>query len=118
MGGSLTDGLLIEAPRTLLQRFPKIRLSGPSDYLNLTKIPGVSARVDSTGGSQAAPASLRRIDNSYEILIDTSSVERLQSDPVRFHLYFDTFFVPKKLGINVDTRELVVRKPLVVQLIR
>ena len=35
----------------------------------------------------------RRIDDSYEILRDTSSVQLLQFDPVRFHLDFDSFFV-------------------------
>ena len=34
-GWVTSHGLLIEAPRTLLQRFPKIRLSGPADCLIL-----------------------------------------------------------------------------------
>jgi len=50
-------------------------------------------------------------------LIDTSSIELPPSDQVRLRLHFDTFFVPKKLGINGDERELVVKAPTLIQLI-
>jgi len=33
------------------------------------------------------------------------------SCPVTIHLTFDRYFVPSKLGINTDTRELVVPEP-------
>ena len=40
------------------------------------------------------------------------------SDQVRLHLTFDTFFVPEEIGIIPDTRELVVRAPRIVEVIR
>lgn len=38
------------------------------------------------------------------------------SNQIRVHLSFDTFFVPKRLGINEDIRELVLPAPALVQL--
>jgi hypothetical protein len=68
-------------------------------------------------GSLPVPASLQRTDGGYEIRIDTSAVELPPFDPVRFQLTFDTFFLPKEIGINDDTRKLVVPAPTFVQLI-
>jgi len=117
-GGWVTrDGLLIQVSHADLQRFPIIRLRGSFDSSRLANVPTVSAAIDTEAGSQALPASMRRIDNDYEILIDTSSIELPPSDQVRLRLRFDTFFVPKKLGINGDERELVVKEPTLVQLI-
>jgi hypothetical protein len=85
----------------------------------LPKIPSPLATIDTEGTSEkVVPASFRRTDNSYEILIDTSFAELPHSDKVRLHLKLDTFFVPQHLGINSDTRELVVPAPSLVQLIR
>jgi hypothetical protein len=80
-------------------------------------VPTVSAMIVSADQTQAVPASLERHNNSYEILIDFSKMELPPSDPVRVHLNFDTFFVPNKIGINADTRELVLNAPTIVQLI-
>ena len=112
------DGLSIEAPRAALLRFPKIRLSGTTDYSRLPKTPGVSATVDTAAGPQSVPASFHRTDTGYEILIDTSATELPPSDSIILHLHFDTFFVPKNVSKSDDDRELVVRAPTLVQLIR
>ena len=74
--------------------------------------------LDTASGPQSVPASFRRTDTRYEILIDTSSTLLPQPDNVSLHLHFDTFFVPKNLGHSDDTREFVVRAPTLVQLIR
>jgi hypothetical protein len=118
-GGWLTrDGLLIEAPRAALHRFPKIRLSGLADYSRLPKTPTVSATVDTTSGPQLVPALFKRTETGYEILIDTSPTELPPSDNIVLRLQFDTFFVPKNVGNSDDARELVARAPTLVQLIR
>ena len=112
------DGLSIDATRTALQRFPMIRLVGQADYSRLRNVPDVSATVDSVVGLQPAPASFRRIDSGYEILIDTSSLILPSSGDVSIRLHFSTFFVPKTMGNSDDDRELVVRAPTLVQLFR
>lgn len=112
------DGLSIEAPRTTLLRFPKIRLSGTADYSRLPKTPAVSATVRAATGPQSVPASFHRTGAGYEILIDTSATELPPSDTIILHLHFDTFFVPKNVGKSDDARELVARAPTLVQLIR
>ena len=118
-GGWLTrDGISIEASRTALQRFPMIRLVGQADYSRLANLPAVTATVETATGLQSAPASFRRVDNGYEILVDTSSLMLPSSESVSIHLHFSAFWVPKSLGISDDERELVVRAPNLVQLVR
>jgi len=116
-GGWVTyDGLTIEATHETLQRFPVIRIAGNASYSRLPKFPTVTATIDTNAKAEAVPASLHQNGNSYEILIDLSNIELPQSDPIRLRLNFDTFFVPKKIGINEDTRELVLPAPSLVRL--
>jgi hypothetical protein len=112
-----SNGITLEVPNDVLQRFPKIRLSGAANYSWLPKVPSVSATVETGAETNAVPALLQRTDNSYEIMIDFSQLNVPSSDPVKIRLNFDTFFVPKKIGINGDTRELVVNAPTLVQLL-
>ena len=56
-------------------------------------------------------ASLNRDGSSYEIAIDLQKVDLSRTDPVRVHIAFDTFYVPNKLRMNGDMRELVIRAP-------
>jgi len=109
-------GLTVEASRVDLRRFPTIRISGPAYYW-LPKLPTVSVTIETERSSLAVPALFRRVDDGYEILVDTSSTDLPPSDPTRLSVTFDTFFVPKNLGMNEDTRELVVPAPNLVQLL-
>jgi hypothetical protein len=118
-GGWITSyGFSVEAQRAALRRFPIIRLSGPCDYSRLPKTPVVAATIETEEDHLAVPASWRRINDSYEIMIDTSSIALPWSDRIRTHISFNSFFVPKNLGINDDTRELVAPAPKIVELIR
>jgi hypothetical protein len=109
-------GVSISANRADLERFPQIRLSGPADFTHSSKVPTVSAAIETEGGSIALYSSLRVIGKRYEIFIDTSSVKDLP-DPVRVSLSCDTFSVPKKLGLSGDTCELVMPSPDRVELL-
>jgi hypothetical protein len=57
------------------------------------------------------PATLMRDGRNYTISFDASSLGNPRDEPVRFHVSFDVFFVPKAIGINEDTRELVIPAP-------
>jgi hypothetical protein len=118
-GGWITrHGLSLTAPRAVLERFPVIRVIGSADYTRLPGIPGVRATIDAEGNSQTAKASFRRIDNGYEILIDTSSIDLPSAIQVHIQLDFDTYFMIHQKGHEHDARELVVKAPTLVQLLR
>jgi hypothetical protein len=113
-----SKGIAISANRGDLERFPQIRLSGSGYSSYLPKVPTISAAIETETGSTTLSSSLRRTGARYEILIDVSSIKNLPTDPVRISISFDTFFVPSKLGINADNRELVVPAPDLVELLR
>src|SRR5260370_18638220 len=69
------DGLLVEAPRAALHRFPKIPLCGPAGYSRPPKVPTASATVDSADSPQPAPASFQSVATRYENPIDTFALE-------------------------------------------
>jgi hypothetical protein len=111
-GGWITSrGLDLEAERDTLARFPVIRLAGVTDFAWLSKVPKVSVTVPTGKGFLQVPATLMRDGNSYTISLDTSSLELPPAEHIRFHISFDVFFVPKAIGLNEDTRELVVYAP-------
>ena len=112
-----SHGFSLEAAKSVLERFPMIRLAGPADYSRLMKIPAVEATVDADKSPQIAPASFRRVGSEYEIVIDTSSLKLSPTDSVNIRLNFDSFFVPNK-GTGNDFRELVARAPVLVELFR
>jgi hypothetical protein len=117
-GGWITSsGLVMEASRASLQKFPIVRLVGAANSV-LPKLPTVSATVDTAAGPQNVAASFQQHGDRYEIRIDTLSARAAMPDQVRLHLMFDTFFVPKNLGINSDTRELVMMAPTRIELVR
>ena len=67
---------------------------------------------DSIGSalSTGLPAKITVSDNRYKIVIDCSNACAHMVEPT-IHLKFDRFFVPSKVGINADTRELVLYAP-------
>jgi hypothetical protein len=117
-GGWITShGLTLEATTSVLKRFPIIRLIGPADYARLTKIPAVEAMVETDKTTQSVPATFQRVENSYGIVIDTSSLQLPESDTVSIRANFDSFFASKR-GAEEKARELVVKAPSLIQLLR
>jgi hypothetical protein len=95
-----------------------IQLTGSADYSRLQKIPTLEATIDTSEGSQTAPASFQRVDNGYEIRVNTSSIRLPPAGQVHIRLDFNSFFVPKTTGAGIDTRELIVKAPTLVKLVR
>jgi hypothetical protein len=106
-----SDGLTLQVSRETLQRFSRIQLSGTSDFSRLPKTPSVSATVDLNSGPQSVPAALKRDGSNYQITLDVPKIDPSQTDPVRVHISFDTFFVPNTLRKNGDMRQFVVHAP-------
>ena len=114
-----SKGLSVGASRAALERFPFIQIKGKGNYDWLKTLPSVSATVETNGQVQTLPASFRKDDADYRIIIDTSTLKPIAGDErVQVHLAFDSFFVPKEIGINEDTHELVVWAPTKISLLR
>jgi hypothetical protein len=117
-GWITSRGLSVEATRSALERFPMIRLTGPADFSRLVEIPAVEATIDGDKRSQTVPVSFQRVGSGYEIVIDTSSLRFPPTDHVDIRLNFNSFFVPNTKEADDDTRKLVVKAPVLVQLFR
>jgi hypothetical protein len=118
-GGWITShGLSLEAAKTALERFPIIRLTGSAAYSRLPKIPTVDATIDADMISQTAPTSFQLVGSDYEIVIDTSSLRFPPADHIYIRLNFDSFFVSNTKETGNERRDLVVKAPVLVQLLR
>jgi hypothetical protein len=115
-GWITSHGLDVEVGRDALEKFPVISLVGVADFALLSKVPKVSVTNQTVNSPSQIPAILKRDKNNYSISFDTSSLDLPQVPLLRFHLSFDVFFVPKAIGLNDDTRELVVYAPLRVEM--
>jgi len=111
-GWMTSAGVTLEVDSSYLQRWPFIFIEGAANYDVLGGEPRPSAVVvDPAGGpGTALPVKLKRVGYRYEIVIDGRGASPMPG-PVKVHLTFDRFFVPSKLGINADTRELVLSAP-------
>src|SRR5258707_46647 len=88
-------GVLIEAKRSDLERFPVIRLTGAADFSALPKVPAVTASLEPPDESPPVPATFQRLGKRYQIEINTSSVRLPAEQIVRIRVKFDTFYVRK-----------------------
>lgn len=113
-GGWITNaGMTIEANRNQLSRWPFVVLSGQANFEILGGVPHVRAVVidSSTRQQVELPALLKSDGYRYELTIDTRSRASTPSGPLEILVTFDRSFVPKDLGINADTRHLVMFAP-------
>jgi hypothetical protein len=112
-GWITSEGVSLEANANVLAKYPFIVLEGKADYAVLGGVPQPHAVLVDPGGRQGADlmTTIKRTDQSYQIIIDTNSLARPSNGPVTIQLTFDRYFVPSKLGMNTDTRDLVLRTP-------
>jgi hypothetical protein len=111
-GWITSAGLDVTALAAALRQFPIIEVRGQADFSLLPRTPRVTATLSLPRGREAPlPATFDRAGSNYTITIATALAEMPESGTVHVHLNFDTHFVPKELGANADTRELVMKIP-------
>src|SRR5262249_45333523 len=112
-------GLRLSGSAATLRQFPHVQLSGPANRKWLPRQPKATVRLEQGDRRHTIPASITFPDESHYVL-DFSIPARLLAGepPVELRVTFDTHFVPKKLGMNDDTRELVVLGPEQIELHR
>jgi hypothetical protein len=107
-----SDGVTLVGLSDVLRARPLIELHGQASFQFLPKVPEVSATVLQTDGNfKSIPAALTRSGDTYSITMTLKPTDVPVGSPVKIRLSFDTYYVPKALGLGADTRKLVVRTP-------
>lgn len=107
-------GITITVDPTHLARWPFVVLEGDAPYDVLGGEPhprAVTFDDDAEKPVSELPLILKRIENRYQITIDARAAAISSKSSTNIRLTFDRSFVPNKMGINSDTRELVVLAP-------
>ena len=112
-GWIVSRGVVIAPTAEDLVRWPFIVLEGQANYSVLGGVPRPKAIVIDASGTPGVELDAKLTPNGdqYVLSIDTRRAELPKSGPLNVRLTFDRFFVPKKFGINPDTRELVIMAP-------
>jgi hypothetical protein len=105
-------GLRIAVDSAAIARWPFIVLEGMASYDSLGGEPQVRAVITNASRAVELPTTFKRTGpHHYRVVIDARSLDAPQYGSVLIHLSFDRFFVPKQLGLNEVTMELVVHAP-------
>jgi hypothetical protein len=121
-GWITSDGLTITGPGVFFQKSSAIELNGKTNFDYLDKVPGVSASLlipDQT--PKIIPANIQRLSTSggdYRITVNIDPSDIPGDAPVKIHLSFDSYFIPKDIGLSEDTRKLVIKAPDEVRTLR
>ena len=113
-GGWVTSsGLVIVGPGELLREYPTIELRGRNILFQY-----LGDRLDIraqllTPGQQPkdVPASITRPGPEYSVVIHLDPSDIRTDQDVRVKILFDKYVVPKAVGFNEDTRQLVIMTP-------
>lgn len=101
------DGIDLVVDPFFLKKRPIIVLEGRIRSDLLGGDPMVKASVDD--GSDI-PATLTSSEGNYRLVVDATAIANREGDQ-SIKLEFDRSFVPNELGINADTRKLVMEAP-------
>ncbi|MBI1915738.1 MAG: hypothetical protein HYS12_13545 [Planctomycetes bacterium] len=109
-------GLTLTAPAEFLRKRNVAHLGGKLNLSFLKRVPGVTVVMKAAGKEQAIPAHLDVTDFHYDLVFQVPAEWLPKHGQVTVDIKFDTWFVPHDLGLNDDTRELVVCSPDTVSL--
>jgi len=108
-----SSGITLWVPVDFIRPSKKLILKGtypqelPSDCTVSAKL----LRTDGAGRLLVTHYSFK--DNKYLIQISLPDKKFISSDIVAIKVFFSKYFIPKNLGINEDTRQLVFNPPLI-----
>ena len=112
-------GLTISGAARVFRARPRIELQGNTQFEWLGgRVPVARAELVRTDGDfRTVPVKLVAAGPSYRMIVSLDAKELEREGPVQIRVLFDTYFVPRDLGINGDTRQLVIRMPRQVELL-
>jgi hypothetical protein len=108
------DGTTLRGDTTELRQFPNITLRGgtfgsvhfPDDGQTVVATLAIEGRQP-----LPVPAMYADTNGQYTIHLSVPPLETSSNEVVAIRLHFNRYFVPRKLGVNDDTRHLAVRPP-------
>jgi len=92
------------------------RLGGRIHLPWLKRVPGVSVVLKDGEKEQSLPSRFSVSGDRYELSFQVPTEHLPRDGQVAVEITFDTFFVPRELGLNEDCRKLVLFTPDTVSL--
>ena len=110
-GWILDQGMWLEGERRILQQFPVIRMLAPIAPQQLSSDVIWTAIVETTSGTEEVPVDFDRNSSGSRLTVDLTTIASRLAEHVRINVRANRSFVPAALGINSDTRSLVLQEP-------
>jgi hypothetical protein len=102
-----SSGLVLSVERRFLREAPFIELVGRADQKWLSGDPGIKAEE-----KIELPVSYKAEGDQYRIIVDARAAIASDLNGIAtINLSFKRYFIPKAMGINEDTRKLVISAP-------
>jgi hypothetical protein len=112
-GWVTSAGITIWVPSDFIRPSRKLILKGSYPQV-LPPDCTVSAKLLSTdGNNRLLPTHYSFKDSKYLIQISLPEGKFISDDTIAVKVFFSKYFIPKELGINTDTRQLVFNYPLI-----
>jgi hypothetical protein len=113
-----SNGITMHHLGKVLQARPNIELRGKTNFSLLSKIPEIRAQlVQFDRNIKTIPVTIKITGNDYLIALHLDPKDIDGDRAAQIHLSFDTYFVPKDIGVSEDTRRLVIRAPQEIMLL-
>jgi hypothetical protein len=119
-GGWITSaGIKLYQTASVLRERPIVELSGETMlFEHLTPLVPMVAEVSGAQGVIQEIRTSVKAERSYRITIALDKAHLPSSGDVQIHLQFGKYFIPKEVGYNEDTRQLVFMAPQRIRLLR